>query len=45
MKEWRVQTDACTLGIWRIVKSEFYKIVAQTFYFLAFFWFDDKIVI
>lgn len=45
MKELRVQRNACTLGIWRIEKGEFYKIVAQTFYFLEFFWFNDKTVI
>ena len=28
-----------------IEKSEFYKIEGETFYFLVFFWFDDKIVI
>ena len=28
-----------------IEKSEFYEMEAETFYFLLFFWFDDKIVI
>ena len=28
-----------------IEKSEFYEMEAETFYFLVFFWFDDKIVI
>ena len=45
MKKSCVQIDACVSRLCRIAKRGFYKMKAETFYFLLSFWFDDKNVI